>query len=94
VIKGSYTLESVDRNQATISLDMEIGGKGELAEAEASLEVEFFILAKGVFVMNIAEGKLISGSLNADVAGLGELNKSEVEFRGSQTTSFNVEVIE
>lgn len=94
VVKGAYTLESVDRNMATITLTMEVSGKGQVAEAETSFDVEFFVLVKGTFVMSLTEGKLMSGSLNADVAGLGEMNKAEVEFKGSQTTSFNVEILD
>lgn len=93
-VRGAYTLESVDRNRATISLNMEIGGRGDLSEGTNAFGVEFFILVKGEFVLNLTEGKLLSGTLNADVAGLGELNRSEVQFKGSQTTSFNVEFLE
>lgn len=93
-VRGAYTLESVDRNRATISLNMEFGGRGDLAEGTNAFGVEFFILVKGEFVLNLTEGKLVSGTLNADVAGLGELNRAEVQFKGSQTTSFNVELLE
>lgn len=90
-VSGVYTLENVDEGVAKISLTLEVSGSGKLTELKDTPELDFLIQISGSFNFNIAEGKIINGSLTTEAVGVTTIGKETVEFKGNSSTAFSVE---
>ena len=92
-IEGDFALESVDNGVAKIVLAVDISGKGSVGDSARKMDLDFIVKVTGDYNFDIADGKLINGSLLTEVAGIGKLGQNEIEYNGSQTTSYHFEKI-
>jgi hypothetical protein len=90
-VRGVYSLDSVDQGTAKIGLALDILGGGKLAASGDSMQVDFAAQITGTFYFNIIEGKIANGNLITQITGLGKLSNEDVEFTGSEVTSFTSE---
>jgi hypothetical protein len=90
-VKGDYVLASVDQGVATIEMSVELSGHGDVEGEGPVLTADYAIAIHGSFQMLVSEGRLTGGSITAQIAAIGAMGKEEVEFSGSQTTSFHIE---
>jgi hypothetical protein len=70
---------------------LDILGGGKLAASGDSMQVDFAAQITGTFYFNIIEGKIANGNLITQITGLGKLSNEDVEFTGSEATSFTSE---
>lgn len=90
-VSGVYALENVDEGVAKISLTLEVSGSGKLIELKDTPELDFLIQISGSFNFNIAEGKIVNGSLTTEAVGVTTIGKETIEFKGNSSTAFSVE---
>lgn len=92
-ISGEYKLESVDGSIAKISLLVDVSGDGKFDDGKRKFGVNFLFKISGEYQFSIIEGKIKTGGVTAEMAGVGMLDNKEVEFSGTESTSFVVEKI-
>lgn len=92
-ISGEYKLESVVGTMARISLSVDVTGDGKFDDGQRKFGVNFLFKITGEYEFSIADGKMKTGNVTAEMAGVGMLDNKEVEFTGTESTSFVVEKI-
>ncbi|KAB2879607.1 hypothetical protein F9K33_08685 [bacterium] len=90
-VRGLYTLESVDEGVAKIVLHLEVSGNGKLVELKDSPELDFLLQIEGIFYFEIAEGKIVNGSITTEAVGVTSMADAIIDFKGSLMSTFTME---
>ncbi|MBL7995140.1 TULIP family P47-like protein [bacterium] len=90
-VRGQYTLESVDDGIAKIVLHLEVSGNGKLTELKDSPEFDFLLQIDGIFHFEVAQGKIVNGSITTEAVGVASMGDTNIDFKGSLMSTFNVE---
>jgi len=93
LIEGEFLLASVDNGVAKIAVSVGFSGKDSVGEGGNKLGLDFIVKITGDYYFDVTAGKMLNGNLLTEVAGIGKAGANEVEYTGSQTTSYHFEKI-